>query len=151
MFVKNEDFIDHNVPDATAPTFINPKGLKYLVKELNKLNSHKTTSNGDPAIRERFSIGSTDTQDIRFEQMIHSLTRIFATGDNVPPESQMIGSFARFQASMNDEVTKSKPYYWLTFPKPPHKSVTHEIMTRLLKIIAEKNIPFVLLTGDWRT
>ena len=49
---------------------------------------------------------------------------------------------------MSDEVTKSKPFYWLRFPKPPHKSVTHEIMTRLLNIIEEKNIPFVLLTGD---
>ena len=60
----------------------------------------------------------------------------------------MIGSFAGFQASMSDEVTKSKPHYWLTFPKPPHKSVTHEIMTHLLNIIEEKNIPFILFTGD---
>ena len=80
--------------------------------------------------------------------MIHSLTRISAAGNSISPESQMIGSFAGFQASMSDEVTKSKPYYWLTFPKPPHKSVTHEIMTRLLNIIEDKNIPFVLLTGD---
>ena len=80
--------------------------------------------------------------------MIHSLTRISAAGDSISPESQIIGSFAGFQASMSDEVTKSKPYYWLTFPKPPHKSVTHEIMTYLLNIAEEKNIPFLLLTGD---
>ena len=60
----------------------------------------------------------------------------------------MIGSFAGFQALISDEVMKSKPYYWLMFPKPPHKSVTDEIMTHLLNIIEEKNIPFVLLTGD---
>ena len=148
MFVQNEDLIEHNVPDAAAPTLINPKGLKDLAKELNKVNQYKTTSNGDPAIRERFSVESTDTTDIRVEQMIHSLTRISAAGDNIPTESQMIASFAGFQASMSDEVTKSKPHYWLTFPKPPHKSATHEIMTRLLNIREEKNIPFVLLTGD---
>ena len=85
-----------------------------------------------------------DTTDIRVEQMIHSLTRISAAGDSISPESQIIGSFAGFQASMSDEVTKSKPYYWLTFPKPPQKSVTHEIMTRLLNIIEEKNTLFVL-------
>ena len=51
-------------------------------------------SNGDAAIRERFSIESTDTTDIRVEQMIHSLTRISAAGDNTLPASQMIGSFA---------------------------------------------------------
>ena len=60
----------------------------------------------------------------------------------------MISSFVGFQASVSDEVMKSKPYYWLTFPKPPHKSVTHEIMTYLLNIAEEKNIPFLLLTGD---
>ena len=49
---------------------------------------------------------------------------------------------------MSDDVTESKPCYWLTFPKPSHKSVTHEIMTRLLNIIEEKNITFVLLTRD---
>ena len=144
MFVQNEDLIERNAPDATAPTLINPKGFKDLVKELNKVNPYKTTSNGEPAVRERFSIEATVTTDIRVEQRIHSLTRISAAGDNIPPESQMIGSFAGFQASMSEEVTKSKPYYWLTFPKPPHISVTHEIMTRLLNIIEEKNIPFVL-------
>ena len=112
------------------------------------MNTYKTTSTGDPAVLERFSIGSTDTTDIRVEQMIYSLTRISAAGDKIPPESQMIGFFTGFQASMSDEVTKSKPYYWLTFPKPPHKSVTHEIMTYLLNIAEEKNIPFLLLTGD---
>ena len=124
MLVQNEDLIERSVPDATAPTLINPKGLKDLVKELNKVDPYKTASNGHLAIRERFSIESTDTTHIRVEQMIHSSTRIPAAGDNIPPQSQMIGAFAGFQASMSDEVTKSKPYYWLTFPKPPHKSVT---------------------------
>ena len=146
--VENKDLIEHNVPDATAPTPMNPQGLKGLVKELYKVNPYKTTNNSDPDIHERFSIESTDTTYILVEQMIHSLTRISAAGDKIPPESQTIGSFAGFQASMIDEVMKSKPYYWLTFPKPPHKSVTHEVMARLLNIVEEKNIPFALLYGD---
>ena len=67
MFVRNEDLIERNVPDAIAPTLINPKGLKDLVKELNKVNRYKTTSNGDPAIREQFSIKSKDTTDIQVQ------------------------------------------------------------------------------------
>ena len=120
MFVQNEDLIEHNVPDATAPTLINPKRLKDLVKKLNKVNPHKVTSNGDPAIRERFAVESTDTTDIRVELMIHSLTRISADGDNIRSESHIISSFAVFQASISDKITKIKPYYWLTFPKLPH-------------------------------
>ena len=45
MLVQDEDLIEHNVPDATAPTLINPKGLKDLIKELNKVNPYKTMSN----------------------------------------------------------------------------------------------------------
>ena len=67
MFVQNADLIELNVPDATAPTFINPKGLKDLVKEPNKVSPYKTTSNGNPAIHERFSIESTDTTHIPVE------------------------------------------------------------------------------------
>ena len=120
MFVQNKDLIEHNVSDPTAPTLINPKRLKDLVKKLNKVNPHKTTSNDDPAIREQFAIESTDTTDIRVEQMIHSLTRISADGDNIRSESHIISSFAVFQTTISDKITKSKPYYWLTFPKLPH-------------------------------
>ena len=56
MFVQNEDLIEYNVPDATAPTLINPKGLKDLAKELNTMNPYKTTSNGDPVICEQQSL-----------------------------------------------------------------------------------------------
>ena len=113
VVMDNDDFKTDTLTgasetNAAVPTFINPKWLKDLFKELNKVILYKTMSNGDPAIRERFSIESTDTADIRIEQMIHSLTRISTAGDNILPESQMIGSFAGFQESMCDDVTKSK-------------------------------------------
>ena len=85
---------------------------------------------------------------MRGEQFLHSLTRITKEGDNIPLESQNIGSFAGFQALWCNEVNKSKLYCWLTFPKPAPKLVTYEIMTRILKVIDEKNMSFVLLTGD---
>ena len=64
MFVQNKDLIEHNVPDATAPTLVNPMGLKEFVKELNKVNPYKATVNSDPAIRARFSVESTDTTNV---------------------------------------------------------------------------------------
>ena len=75
IFVQNEDLNEHNILDATAPTLINPKGLKDLVKELSKVNPYKTKSYGNPE--------STDTTDIRVKQMIHSLTRISSAGENI--------------------------------------------------------------------
>ena len=76
------------------------------------------------------------------------MIRIKDDAQSIWHEAQTIGFFAGFQSLLNDAVTKSKPYYWLTFPKPPHKSVTHEIMNRLLKVIDEKNMPFLILTDD---
>ena len=82
------------------------------------------------------------------EQFLHSLTRITKEGDNIPSESQNTNSFAGFQALLCNQMTKRKPYYLLTFPKRPHKLIIYEIMPRVLKVIDEKNMPFVLLTGD---
>ena len=76
IFVQNEDLNEQNIPDATAPTLINPKGLKDLVKEPSKVNPYKTKSYGNPE--------STDTTDIRVKQIIHSLTRISSAGENIP-------------------------------------------------------------------
>ena len=106
MFVQNESLIDKSLPPDEAPTLINPKGLSDVVEDLNKVNAYKTMIKGD-------------TTEIRAEQLIHSLVRINRDGESIPPESQEIGSFAGFQALLESEVSKSKPFYWLTFPKPP--------------------------------
>jgi len=46
------------------------------------------------------------------------------------------------------DMVKSKSYYFfLTFPRPPHKSVVHEVMCRMVAA-AEKHMPFILLVGD---
>ena len=45
-------------------------------------------------------------------------------------------------------MTKSKPYYFLTFPEPPKKSVVYEVILRVNKIISHKNLLFVHLVGD---
>ena len=55
--------------------------------------------------------------------------------ENVEPINQKIGSFAGFQSLIQPAVVKSKPYYFLTIPKPPHKSVIHEVMTRMVSVI----------------
>jgi hypothetical protein len=44
--------------------------------------------------------------------------------------------------------TKSKAYYYLTLPKPPYKSVVHEVMCRVVDVAKKKSMPFVQLVGD---
>ena len=61
---------------------------------------------------------------------------------------QKTGSFVGFQATIHRKVVKSKPYYFLTFPKPPNKSVVHESMCRVAAAAENKVIPFIIMVGD---
>ena len=49
---------------------------------------------------------------------------------------------------MQQDVEKSKQYYFLTFPKLPHKSVDHEVMCRMVATAEKKVMPFLVLVGD---
>ena len=60
---------------------------------------------GDPPIRKEFPLEASDTKEIRAEQLLHSLVRLDANGEDVPPESQNIGSFAGYQALLESEVS----------------------------------------------
>ena len=122
--------------------------MSDLVNKLIHVTPYKTNKLGNPAMREPFDIEPDCARDIQFDEIIHSLIRIKADAQNIRHDDQTIGSFAGFQSLLNDAVTKNKPCYWLNFPKAPHKSVTHEITNRLLEVIDEKNMPFLILTGD---
>ena len=62
------------------------------------------------------------------------------------PTKHEIGSFSGFHANIQSPVPKSKPYYYLTLPKPPGKSVVNEVMMRMLDVIM--NMHFIQLVGD---
>ena len=80
--------------------------------------------------------------------MIHSLARLDNDGKEVPAENQSVGVFAGFQATIQNVPVKSKPYYYLTLPKPPKKSVVYDVMCRVATVAKTKSMPFVLLVGD---
>ena len=41
-----------------------------------------------------------------------------------------------------------QPYYFLTFPQPPNKSVVHEVMCRMVAAAEMKSMPFIQVVGD---
>ena len=112
------------------------------------MRPYKTITKGVPTVREKFNTKATTTCDIRTDEIIHTLSRMDINMNNILPQEQKVGSFAGFQSLLHRPVMKSKPYYFLTFPKPPKKSVTHEVMMRLLDVVEEKNMPFIQLVGD---
>ncbi|MCH2406095.1 MAG: hypothetical protein MK200_07880, partial [Nitrosopumilus sp.] len=79
--------------------------------------------------------------------MIHTLAKIDGNYKNIDPGDQEIGSFSGFQSIIRSTVTKSKPYYFLTLPKPLYKMV-NEVMTPIITVIEEKSMPFLQLVGD---
>ena len=70
-------------------------------------------------------------------------------GNSISAQQQKVGAFAGFQAKVQKEPIQSKPYYFLTFPKPPTKSVIHEVMTRMVSAAVNKNMPFIQLVGPY--
>ena len=51
MFVQNKNLVKNNISKTKIPTLINPKDLRKLVEELNKVHQYKTTNDDDPSIR----------------------------------------------------------------------------------------------------
>jgi len=80
--------------------------------------------------------------------IIHTLVRLDENYSDESPKSQPVGAFAGFQTTVQPVVTKSKPYYFFTYPSPPNKMVVHEVMCRVAAAAKAKNMPFILLVGD---
>ena len=54
-------------------------------------------------------------------------------------------TFAGLQSIVQRQGQKSKPFYFLTYPKHPNKSVVHEVMCRIVAAEQHKNMPFIQL------
>ena len=49
---------------------------------------------------------------------------------------------------MSSSVEKSKPYYFMTYPDPPKKSVLNDVLNKAKCAIERKNMPFAVVVGD---
>ena len=55
--------------------------------------------------------------------------------------------YSGFNSVIYTPVVKSKPYYHLTLPQPPKKSVVHDVMYRMVQVVERKEMPFLSLVG----
>ena len=101
-----------------------------------------------PAIRNKIDTTERNTIHQRNRCVIHSLIRLDSDGQCVAPSDQHIGAFTGFQTCVQKCVDKSTPYYCWTFQRPPHKSVVHEVMCRMVATAENKVMPFIQLVGD---
>ena len=114
-----------------------------------KITPYKTFKRGNPTgIPELEYVEQTGTAVQRGWCLAHALIRQNADGSAVEPSKQIIGSYSGFQASIYHSAVKNKAHYHLTFPKPPTKSVANEVMSRCIKAVDAKKMPFIQLVGD---
>ena len=106
---------------------------------------YKTVKVGVLSIRNEFDTTPSSSTSICKEDMINT-AKIDVDFEEIEPTKQEIGSLSGFHANIQSPVSKSKPYYYLTLPKPPGKSVVNEVMMRMLDVIMEKN-NFIQLVG----
>ena len=113
-----------------------------------KITPYKTFKRGNPTgIPELEYVEQTGTAVQRGWCLAHALIRQNADGSAVEPSKQIIGSYSGFQASIYHSAVKNKAHYHLTFPKPPTKSVVNEVMSRCIKAVDAKKMPFIC----WRS
>lgn len=122
--------------------------LRSMCLMQHQIEPYKTKKRGVPAVRCPVEIENADTQLQAKRGTVHALLRLSDDILNTTVTTQMIPAFIGFQSQVQPEVNKSKAYYFLTFPKPPNKSVVHEVMCRMTQAAKHKDMPFLLLVGD---
>ena len=149
MFVQPDDvMVTDTAEDRPILNMAKSDDMKNVSTLQHKVLPYKTMKRGQPGVRKEVDISLQTTDEQRKRGVMHTLARLDIAGKNVPAHEQKIGSFAGFQANIHEFVEKSTAYYFLTFPKPPHKSVVHEVMCRMVAAAEMKSMPFIQLVGD---
>ncbi len=136
----------HDEPTPSPST--SEKDVKIMCEELHTIVPYKTYKRGVPAVREEIVTDPESTSPQSRRSLIHTLVRSDEDGRIPPVNEQTIGSYAGFQATVQEAAPRSKQYYFLTFPKPPGKSTVHEVMKRMVAAAVHKKMPFIQLIGD---
>jgi len=149
MFVQPYDLVNTTSDPHLCLDIPTSNVMKKLCADQHVLHPYKTVLRGTPSIRPEADISAPiDTEPQRKRGLIHSLVRLDENLNQRSVNEQSVGAFAGFQASVQQTIVKSKPYYFLTFPSPPYKSVVHEVMERMVAAATTKNMPFIQLVGD---
>ncbi|XP_028404399.1 uncharacterized protein LOC114527028 [Dendronephthya gigantea] len=123
--------------------------IKEFTEDMVAHDRYITRKRGEPPpVSSRVQSNANGTDSQRKRCVIHTLVRGKAEGGRPPPKQQTVPGFAGLQAMLADFVEKSKPYYFMTYPDPPKKSVLNDVMIKVNNAIGVKNMPFAVVVGD---
>ena len=126
--------------------------IEQTSDDYNKLSTFQGSERKDLPIRQKTTLPTPyekDTSNQRTNALIHTLLRGNMINGKPDPTEQTIPSFSGFQASISTPMQQSKAHCHHTYPRLPSKVVYHDIMYKLSAMIKEKDIPFLVLLGDY--
>ena len=149
MYVQPEPLkINNAYNKRPALSFPEKSELKDMCMSEHRITPYKTIKRGEPKVRSEVDVQPSDTTEQRKRLFTHSLARVKDDGTCNEAASQLIGTFGGFCAGIRASGVKSKPYYFLTFPKPPHKTVLNAVLEKAAAAANLKNMPFIQVVGD---
>ena len=148
MFLQPEDILNQDAP-LERPNLrkANAMEIKKLTSKKHSLNSYKTVIRGVPSIQTKVETTLQCSNNFGKLLAVHALTRIDIEGCDMLPQKQTVGMFSCFNSVIYTPIVKSKPYYHLTLPQSPKKSVVHDVMYRMVQVVESNAVP---VTG-WRS
>ncbi|XP_066923249.1 uncharacterized protein [Clytia hemisphaerica] len=147
MFIQPESYIKSNLSKDTEQSVHvhDVTRLKNFTREQHKILKYSTSSRGAPLPINAVDITALSSSDsIRKKMFIHAALRIDESEKEVPD----IGAFTGFMSSISPIETKSKPYYHVSLPKSPSKSVVYTLMKKAADAASYKRMPFIQFVGD---
>ena len=147
MFVQPMKWIeDESEPEQ--PLRINARQkLKEIILEKIKILSYKSSTRGEPPPFKPKDLLSGTTDTIRKILVTHALVRQ-PMGEGVSSDEQRIGAFTGFMSLISPNQDKSKPYYFVTLPKPPSKAVVYTLMEKAEAAARLELMPLIQFVAD---
>ena len=155
MFIQPQKWITQPISPrnvAVARTTIKQK-LSTISDAEHKIKVYSTSIRGKPESYQKVDLTPGTTKKIRSKLFAHTLARINEDEEVETNETQdstlhSLGAFTGFMSSIMPRDDKSKPYYFLSLPKPPSKAVVFTILEKAVLAAEEKNMPFIQVAGD---
>ncbi len=149
MYVQPEHVkINDAFDERLALSFPNKSELKDMCLSEHRIVPCKTFHGGEPEVCYEIDIKQSDTLEQRKRFFTHSLARVMDDGTCNEAVSQLIGIFGGFCAGIRASGVKSKPYYFLTFQKPPYESALNTVLEKRAAAANLKCMAFIQVIGD---
>ena len=107
--------------------------LKSISNNMEKFPAYETVKSSEPSMRSELDIDKPNADTQRNRTVLHTLVRSNVDGTRPSPTHQKVAMFNGFQSCISQPQAKSKPYYHMTYPVPPTKSVCYDVMIKLVQ------------------